>query len=555
MNNYSQLLRISWQVIVGGCLSSAILGCVQSDSEGKRIAGIDGSGKDPVIDQDLGISEGDRYPLVAQGSINGFGSVIVHGEHYDTSEAEFYRHDKRVTEADFDVGDMIAVSGYKDENGELFAERVYFEPSVTGRVEAYDDIAGVATVLGQRVRIDAETVIGASLSDRLLFDQEITVSGWLQDNEVLATRVTLGETPEINQVRGHIRNIDPVHMCAQIGLLSIDYSSLSEPLVASEGDIVLFEGVLSNEGGEPRKLVASKAINFATRLAQSEVVVESAVVAGTVRNIESTRFWINGVEISRNADTVIEYNGTDGINSGSRLVVKGVPTSATELLAEHITVKSNILKQTVAGAITALQSDSSAPLVVEVDGREVVAKAETAIVDLLQDHSRLTLETLNIGDYVVVTASSSENQLVASSIKRTQQGVNDRKFDGTDELPYDWGFEFGKRSETDDSENLLFSGKLLSVQTGLNRLVLSNGLVQIKFGPANSTWLLVDSEGNEIPQDSAAAVIGELLNEQSNRTIWVNLQGDRRDDLIYADRMVIKLDWYGREITGELIPE
>lgn len=549
MRNYSQILRISWRVIMSGCLAALIVGCGETDR--REVAGIDGSGKVPIPEPGGDIGLGEPSPLIVQGSINGFGSVIIHGDHYDTENAVFYRHGHVVTEADFEVGDMIAMSGYSEDSGKLFAEQVFFEPTVRGRVEAYDDIAGVATVLGQRVRIDAETVIGKALDDKALYGQEVTISGWLQDGEVLATRITQAKTAESSKVRGYVNQVDGVQMRAQIGMLNIDYSSLSEPLTIEEGDVVLFEGTL-NTGDDYDYLVASKALNFATTLAQNEKVVESATIAGAVRNIENTRFWINGVEVIYDANTVVDDGSIDKIASGDRLVVKGKPMAAAQLLAEKIVFKSNRPKSTLTGVITSLQVDGEPSI--DVDGQRITIKPDTAIVDLLQSDSRLSLSTLNIGDYLVVTAIKSDNGFIASSIKRTQKGLNDRKFDGSDDLSYDWGFEVESRSATDQNENLLFAGKLLSVDLDLNRVTLSNSLLQLRVSSNNNTEVY-DNEGKFIQSGSAAAELNRLLIEKDNRTIWVHLQGDRRSDIIYADRLVIKLDWYGREITGEQAPE
>lgn len=557
MISYSQALPIIWRVIIGACLLLLMTGCLQGESDDTKFAGIDGSGKIPLPDEPGGeIGLGKRSPLIVQGSINGFGSVIVHGEHYDTTDTDFYRHGELVSEANFEVGDRIAVNGYSDESGKLFAEQVFFEPSVTGRIEAYDDVAGIATVLGQRVRIDSQTVLGAELSDKMLFGKEVTISGWLQDGEILATRVTLGETPQMSLVRGYIYDNDALQMQASVGNLRVNYANINDPSIVEEDAGVVFEGQLSQTS--PQILIATKAFNFVTNLEQSDVVVESAVIAGTVRNIEAKHFWVNGIKIVHDADTTVtsasaKVLSIEAIKGGDRLVVKGKPIDAAQLLAEDISIKSNVVTQTITGAVTMLYTDETGQQFVDIDSQRVALKSETAIVDLLQQHSRLTFDTLNIGDYLVMVVVPGE-PAVAVSIKRTQQGVNDRKFDGTDELPYDWGFDFRERSTSDDDENLLFAGKLLSVDTSLNTLVLSNGVIRIKSDSGNSTEVF-DSEGNAIAANTAAAEIGELLKAKTHRTIWVNLQGDRRNDVVFADHIVIKLDWYGREITGQLIPE
>ena len=168
----------------------------------------------------------------------------------------------------------------------------------------------------------------------------------------------------------------------------------------------------------------------------------------------------------------------------------------------------------------------------------------------------MNADGLRLNDFVVVTATDNGSGLTALSLKRTEQGVNDRKFDGTDELPYNWGFPLGKRNPSDPNENLLFAGQLLSVDVANERLQLSNAVIQIKTHPDNLT-LVWNNAGNEMAADKLAPKLESLLQTDPTRVIWINLQGDNRTSQgkVFADKITFKLDWQGKVITGQMLPE
>lgn len=542
---------------MGSCCCLLLVACIRDD----ELAGIDGSGKTPIPDPGDEVALGVKQPLVAQGAINGFGSVIIHGKHFDTSEADFYRHGKSVTEAAFEVGDMVTLSGYTNEKGEMFAEKVFFESSVTGTVDNYERESGIASILGQRVHIDAETVIGTELSDIALAKRQVTVSGWLSGREILATRITPMETPELNQVRGYIREFDPVNQYAVIGGLTIDVSGLSEPFAGKMGDSVLFEGKLIQdelfegmpcESDTPNYLLATSAYNYSTALQANENPVEFAIITGVVGNQENTRFWVNDVEVRINQQTIIEPANIAMINSGDRVVVEGVSAGATQMTAQKIAVKSRLIKKTLTGVITEQLDNPASEQYILLGAKRIRVNKQTAFVDLQREHSRLAFESLNMGDYIVTTVTPVEDELVALSIKRTKQGVNDRKFDGTDELPYEWGFELGEPSDTDPNENLLFSSRLVSVDQAANRLTFAKGVARVKVKGDFGTEVYNES-GELLDNTAVASVLSTLLAEQPDRVIWINMQGDLREGAIFIDAMSFRLDWQGREIWAEPI--
>jgi len=121
----------------------AIAGCGGGN---ETVAGIDARGN-PVASA-----------VAARGAITGFGSVIVNGVTYDTSSATFTIDGSDGLQSDLAVGDVIVLIGTVEADGTSpTALSITFDDAVEGPITAIDSVAQTLTVLGQLVRIDAET--------------------------------------------------------------------------------------------------------------------------------------------------------------------------------------------------------------------------------------------------------------------------------------------------------------------------------------------------------------------------------------------------------------
>ena len=101
------LLLLSVGLTLGSC-----------KDEPTQMAGIDGSGTTPG-------------PIVTFGTITGFGSVMVNGVRYDTSNATFLVDGQIATETSLAVGDVVIVRGSVDVGGATgSADNVIFDDIV-----------------------------------------------------------------------------------------------------------------------------------------------------------------------------------------------------------------------------------------------------------------------------------------------------------------------------------------------------------------------------------------------------------------------------------------
>jgi hypothetical protein len=528
-----------------------VAGLVVACGNEETVSGIDGSG-DKLPDYAGSDPSPTAKPIVAVGPINGFGSVIVYGDHYDTTHARFYRKGAEVDEQSFEVGDMVAVVGF-EKDGKRYAEKVIFEPSVTGKVEAYDAMAGTVTILGQRIKLNASTVIGTSLNDKQLLGETLTISGWQGDSELRATRVEAEEDAQKARVKGHVHSIAAARFELKIGNLRINYAQVPSMPSYKEGDIVVFEGMPPEQLGGV--FTAYQAFNYHQTLEGVALAADQIVLSGVVRNIESySRFWVNGIEVSVGAQTQLDTKQLSKLNSGSLVLVRGTLIDNKRIQAASLDVLSADQVVNLSGHLEGVVSGNTVsgvnPYVV-LGGQVLKILPTSALVDLADTHSRLGVADLRIGDYVVASyavSSTGDHELV--SLKLTEEGVNDRKFDGSDPRPYDWGFTPGFQVLSDPFENLLYSGPLQSVDLDQNILRLKNVAVKIRLIEGANT-VAKSAAGAIAASDFAKAMQTRL---DKGHLIWINVQGDLRDDKLWADKIFFRVDEAGELISGERGP-
>ena len=263
------------------------------------LAVIQSSSSVPLVMSSLSFSSSSSSPAepvswVAQGPINGFGSVILYGDRYDTTGANFWRNGEAASEADFEVGDMVTVIGY-EYDGLYYAEHVYYQSAISGVIDSYDYDSGVVTLLGQRVLLDAGTVVSEELNLRHLRGKNVRLSGWINNGEVTATRMTTND-PQSVEISGHIRNIDTNKGTFIVGNMIVDYSLLDNAPALTEGDLVNVTGQLVRAVKEKaddetvgRKKANTQTAGDKTTVGDKTVNAE-ATISNETTDLETTDF-------------------------------------------------------------------------------------------------------------------------------------------------------------------------------------------------------------------------------------------------------------------------
>jgi len=141
--------------------------------------------------------QGSGSPVVASGAITGFGSIIVNGVEYATSNAQILLDDQPGTESQLLVGQVVTVTGSVNSDGTTgTATQVTFSGDVAGPITQIDTAGGTLVVLGQTVRVSGSALFDDNIQAvsiaSLQIGNLVEVSGFPNAaGEIVASRIQL----------------------------------------------------------------------------------------------------------------------------------------------------------------------------------------------------------------------------------------------------------------------------------------------------------------------------------------------------------------------------
>ncbi len=388
-------------------ISVCVAACGGGDSE--TMAGIDGRGSPTPA------------AIVSKGTITAFGSVVVNGVRYDTNGATFEIDGKTGSQDDLSVGDVIVVKGTLDDNGsDGSATSVVFDDLVEGPVSAVDKTAGALTVLGQTVRVDADTSFDDSLSpasiDGVNVGQVIEVSGFRRaDGTIAATRIEAKPAGEEFEVTGEVSNLSGTRF--ELHGLTVDFSAAqldNFPGGAPEnGQLVEAKGNSLGAGGE---LLATRVEFKGSDLGAENG--DQAEVEGFITRFESaTDFDVADFAVTTTGNTVFEGGSASDLGLNVKVEAEGTIDANGVLVADKIDIrKANQVR--VTAVVDSVDTGANSLVVL---GISFSVDSATRIEDKSDADLRpLTLANINSGDYVEIRGdeSPSGNAIHASILER-----------------------------------------------------------------------------------------------------------------------------------------
>ncbi len=280
---------------------------------------------------------------ISSGPINGFGSIIVNGVHFDLSEAEIFAADVAVAEEVLQPGMVVTVYGDMDENGTTGrASRVDFSFDLIAYVDdiATDRLAFVAQ--GQRVLLDELTVVEGRLLADLTLGDRVYVSGLKNSSGELLARyigatgidssadesnapVIANADAQANEVSsltveltGSVAVLDRLNQQFMLGQQSIDYSlavfpDMSLVMLQNGASIWLKAYVLGDQ-------VMATEIKLLPTL---ELAEQDLLLNGLVTAVFIDQFELQGVLVSFDAATQFVDGERSDLLVGAALVVHG----------------------------------------------------------------------------------------------------------------------------------------------------------------------------------------------------------------------------------------
>src|SRR5882762_266216 len=168
-------------------------------------------------------------PVMATGTITGFGSIYVNGVHFKTTSATIRKNGQVVAQSALRVGEVARIKGTKNDS-EGDADSVDVDENVVGPIAAINTMLNTLTVLGQTVKIDAGTSFNSDVQPAditgLKVDDFVEVSGLTAaDGTITATRIERQASAGTLQVLGTVASVDTAAHTLMINALIVNYSA------------------------------------------------------------------------------------------------------------------------------------------------------------------------------------------------------------------------------------------------------------------------------------------------------------------------------------------
>ncbi|MAS24249.1 MAG: hypothetical protein CMI08_12380 [Oceanospirillaceae bacterium] len=360
-------------------LSSAILlaGCSNSGSSSD-------SGSSPAGDEQTPVNR------TVQGTVDGFGSVIVNGVHYESTAADFSIDDAAGSESDLHVGQVVTIIG-SDNGVEGVALNIIYDVEVEGPVASLDALAGTFTVLGQGVVFDGMTVFEGITAATISDGSGVEVSGFSDGNgQIRATFIKADDSGEA-ELRGRISSLDEGAQTFTIGSQQISYANVIE--LDLEGAALANDLLVEVEGGvsgavlDAAKIEAEDEHDFADH--EGEVKLSGYITA-----LGDGSITVAGMTVRYNTATEFEHGSSADLVVNTFVRVEGQVGADGSMLAEEIEYEA-LVKLELEGPVTSVGADT-----VSVMGVSASVDTRTRIRDERDDITYFNLSNVAVGDYV-----------------------------------------------------------------------------------------------------------------------------------------------------------
>jgi hypothetical protein len=293
-------------------------------------------------------------PTLAIGPINGLGSIVVNGVHYDETSATVVDADGQpLTPAALTLGSMTRVDASTTVDSgtrvEAVARAIRVTEALVGPVESVSLTAGTARVLGQSVAITTGTVFEASLGSGLVslrVGDVVAVHGQVDRlaGRVVATRIEPRGSVSRYVVTAPVASLDRTAQRLGLGALTVSLGEVGMlPEGLENGSVVRIKLRTAAAAG----VWAATALNLSDQPLpdRDNVEIEGRVTAFT----SAQRFSVDGIPVD--ATTAAASGGTVAL--GKRVEVDGRSVAGT-LIARKVSVD---------------EADGGGDSVIELEGR------------------------------------------------------------------------------------------------------------------------------------------------------------------------------------------
>ncbi|MAY14018.1 MAG: hypothetical protein CMI06_01635 [Oceanospirillaceae bacterium] len=329
---------------------------------------------------------------VTRGVIDGFGSVIVNGVHFNSDRTQFTVDDRAGIQADLRVGQVVTIVG--NHNGaEGVAAEIIYDVSVEGTVTAVDSASGTLTVLGQTVVTDAMTIFEGLDLATLTVGQRVEVSGYSAgEGRIIASFIAADDADQSpEELTGVVVGLDSSAQTFLIGSQLISYASVAsldlDGATLSDGMQVEVEGTLDGD-----VLVASEIEAEDSDFEEDTELEMSGAV--TAVDADNNQFVLNGMTVRFDSETEFDDGDQSALQAGVMVEVEGVVGTDGVLLAEEIEFEE-APEIELEGVVQATTENT-----LTVMGITINADLRTRVRDDRDDEVYFNLSMLQPGDHV-----------------------------------------------------------------------------------------------------------------------------------------------------------
>lgn len=282
----------------------------------------------------------------ANGTVTGFGSVIVDGVTIDdrSAKVDVEVSPGEASDGDVALGQRVEVETAKDGT----ATAIHIMAAVAGPVQSVD-VAGLKLVVaGQTVYVNTDANKGPvtvysgynSLADIAVNDLvEVHAAAKIDaatgKPQLQATRIEKKTALPFVRVSSVVSGLSTINRSFTLGTLNVDYSGANVVPASrqiAEGQRVVVFGTSINNNVLAAKLV---------RIAEPKAQGVAAQVGGVVGNYDSIvlTFEVNGVKV--NAKNAIIVPANRSIGNDSYVRVKGTYADTGELVASQVEIRKS----------------------------------------------------------------------------------------------------------------------------------------------------------------------------------------------------------------------
>lgn len=293
---------------------------------------------------------------ITQGSVTGFGSVVVNGTRFETSGADISIRGNDATQGDLAVGMVVTVRGQWDSgSGEGTARSIVYDDAFRGAISSDPTADGRFRVLGQVVQVTASTVFDLDVSTETPFaalaqGDRVAVSGHFDADGVLrATRVERPAPADGVRLRGRVADGSlntETDRFELDGGQSVDYTVVitTGPYTEEELENRLAQAsvvVVEGPGVDMDDVLNAKALSFPRGTLDDDVddaQLEGLITSGT----DWGSFAVSGqpvITVPGETEFDPRDPGNRPFSIGLRVEVEGSVDADSQLVAEQVELR------------------------------------------------------------------------------------------------------------------------------------------------------------------------------------------------------------------------